>query len=126
MWLDHKRAIIVTITEQGETVCEISSQVERQLSRDPDSRSQSSQIPPDDTRSRAYDSHLNLYYDEVIEVVLDAQAVMLMGPGEAKGQIRKRMKDKGYPGIIAAVQSVDKMTNPQIAARVRDFFLCWK
>jgi hypothetical protein len=122
LWIDHKKAVIVTITDQGEEIKEIQSHVERQVSRDTDSRSQSKQIPAEDTRQRAFAGHLDIYYDEVISCVHDAQSVLLLGPGEAKGEIKKRMENKKFHGQIVGVETADKMTEPQIVAKVRHYF----
>jgi hypothetical protein len=123
LWIDHKKAVIVTITDKGQDIKEIQSNVERQLHRDADSRSQSTQIPADDTRDRAFTKHLDTYYDEVLASIHDAESVLLLGPGEAKGEIKKRMEKNKSHRQIMDVETADKMTNPQIAAKVRQHFL---
>jgi hypothetical protein len=47
---------------------------------------------------------------------------LLFGPGEAKGELKKRLERKKMGGRIAAVETVDKMTDGQIAAKVRKHF----
>jgi hypothetical protein len=123
LWIDHKKAVIVTITDKGEEIKQIESNVERQLHRDADSHSQSKRIPADDTRERAFAGHLDIYYDEVISYIHDAESILLLGPGEAKGEIKKRMENKKFHGHIADVETADKMTDPQIAVKVRQYFL---
>jgi hypothetical protein len=123
LWIDHKKAVIVTITDKGEEIKQIESNVERQLHRNVDSHSQSTQIPADDTRERAFTGHLDIYYDEVISYIHDAELILLLGPGEAKGEIKKRMESKKFHGHIADVETTDKMTEPQIMAKVRQYFL---
>jgi hypothetical protein len=46
--------------------------------------------------------------------------VQIFGPGEAKGELKKRLESKGFKGHILAVETVDKMTDRQIAAKVRE------
>jgi hypothetical protein len=123
LWIDHKKAVIVIITDKGEEIKQIESNVERQPHRDADSHSQSKQIPAEDTRERAFTGHLDIYYDEIISYIHDAESILLLGPGEAKGEIRKRMENKKFQGHIAGVETADKMTEPQIAAKVRQYFL---
>jgi hypothetical protein len=65
---------------------------------------------------------LNTYYDEVISFVRDAEAILLFGPGEAKGELKKRFERNKLGGLIEAVETVDKMTDRQIAAKVREYF----
>lgn len=45
------------------------------------------------------------------------------GLGEAIGELQKRLaKARGGPRIAAAVETTDKMTDPQIAATMRPHF----
>ena len=70
LWIDHKKAIVITITEKGEEIRQIISEVEKQLRRSGDSPLEgpyeSLQVPLDDSRQRALTGHLNIYYDAVI------------------------------------------------------------
>jgi hypothetical protein len=76
----------------------------------------------DDQRDRQFTAHLNRYYDEVISHIRDAESILLFGPGEAKVELEKRLASKGLGGRIVGVETVDKMTAPQIAAKVRRHF----
>jgi hypothetical protein len=64
LWIDHKKAVIVTVTDQVATTGLILSKVERQLRRAGDSPMVGSydpkQVPADDTRQRALTGHLNV------------------------------------------------------------------
>jgi hypothetical protein len=51
-----------------------------------------------------------------------AESILLFGPGEAKGELRKRLERDKLGGRIVAVETVDKMTDRQIAAKVRGYF----
>jgi radical SAM superfamily enzyme YgiQ (UPF0313 family) len=44
-------------------------------------------------------------------------------PGEAKGELKKRIESKRLHGRIVGVETVDEMTDPQIAVKVRNHFL---
>jgi hypothetical protein len=76
----------------------------------------------EDTRDRQFKSHLNRYYDDVIACVGDAKSIQIFGPGEAKGELEKRILHKGLKVHIPAIETVDKMTDRQIAAKVRSHF----
>ena len=47
---------------------------------------------------------------------------VLFDPGEAKGELEKRLASKGLAARSVGVETVDKMTAPQIAAKVRQRF----
>ncbi|MFC1782737.1 hypothetical protein ACFL02_04020, partial [Planctomycetota bacterium] len=77
----------------------------------------------EDLQDRRFMVHLDRFYDEVISFIRDAESILILGPGEAKGELKKRMESKGLLGNIVGVETVDKMTDPQIAAKVRQYFL---
>ncbi len=126
LWIDHAKAVIVTITPKGEELSLTVSMVEKQLRRTGDSplkgRYEPLQVPPEDRRRRAFSNALNIYYDAVIARIAAAEAILIFGPGEAKGELKKRLKKHNLAGRIAAVETVDKMTDRQIAAKVRQHF----
>ena len=53
----------------------------------------------------------------------DAESIFLFGPGEAKGELKKRLEDDHLDHLIQAVETVDQMTDRQIAAKVREYFV---
>ncbi len=65
---------------------------------------------------------LKIYYDEVISVLRNAESILLFGPGEAKGELKKRLEEKNPTYHIETVETVDQMTDRQIAAKVREYF----
>jgi hypothetical protein len=36
--------------------------------------------------------HLNIYYDAVTACIRDAESILIFGPGEAKGELQKRIE----------------------------------
>jgi hypothetical protein len=126
LWIDHRKAIIVAVTDKGEETGLIISKVEKQLRRCGDSplkgTHESLQVPADDSRQRAFTGHLNIYYDAVIAGIHDAESILIFGPGEAKGELEKRLKRNNLGGCIVGIETVDKMTDRQIAAKVRHYF----
>jgi len=85
-------------------------------------RIESQQVQADDSREREFTGHLQDYYDEVIAAIGDAASILIFGPGEAKGEPRKRLERNELGGRIVTVETVDKMTDRQIAAKVREHF----
>jgi len=126
LWIDHRKAIVVTVTDKGEEVGLIISMVQKQGRRSGDSPLRGphkpQQVPADDSRQRAFTAHLNIYYDAVIACIGNAESILIFGPGEAKGELKKRLERKDLGGRIAGVETVDKMTDGQIAGKVRQHF----
>ena len=125
LWIDHRKAVIVTITDKGEEVREVASNVEKQLGRSEGVRSTTTYsaqlVPADDSQQREFTGHLVKYYDEVISHLRDAELILIFGPGEAKGELVKRIESSKLSGRIAGIETVDKMTDRQIAAKVRAY-----
>jgi hypothetical protein len=126
LWIDHRQAIIILVTDHGEEIKPIMSNVEKQLrrtgSRPLEGKFSPQHVLSDDRKMRSYNAELNRFYDEVIAVVQGAETLLLFGPGMAKNELKKRLEENGLGDRIAALETVDIMTNPQIAAKVRDYF----
>jgi hypothetical protein len=52
----------------------------------------------------------------------EADSLLILGPGEAKGERTKRLERHHFSGRIVGSETVDKMTPRQIAAKVRQYF----
>jgi stalled ribosome rescue protein Dom34 len=126
LWIDHRKATIVTVTEKGEETSEIFSEVEKQLRRTGDSPLEGPyealQVPADDSRQRAFTGALDTYYDEVIAHIRDADSILIIGPGAAKHELQKRLEENRLGTKVVGVETVDNLTEPQIAAKVRQHF----
>jgi hypothetical protein len=124
LWIDHKKAVIVTVTDKGQEIKQISGQLERDAQLSGGWAAHSGRdYGEDDRQDRRFMGHLDRYYDEVITFIHDAESILIFGPGEAKGELKKRIESKGLPGRIVGVETVDEMTDPQIAAKIRKHFL---
>lgn len=120
LWIDHREAIVVFIREGAEETKRIESGVEKHVRFSGGNESEEGSA--DDQRDRQFAGHLTRYYDDVISSIRGAQSILLFGPGEAKGELARRLAAKGLSGRIVATVTVDKMTTPQIAAKVREYF----
>jgi len=126
LWIDHRKAIVVAVTDKGEAIRLMISKVEKQLRRAGDSplkgRYESMHVPAEDSSQRSREGHLNIYYDAVIAAVRGAEAILIFGPGEAKGELKKRLVRNKLGQRIVGIETVDRMTDRQIAAKVREQF----
>jgi hypothetical protein len=125
LWVDHRETVVVVLSKTGEEVKRIQSHAEKQLRRTGEpsvGRFEYQEVPADDSRQRAYSGYLARYYDEIIAYLRDAGAILIFGPGEAKGELKKRF-EKEKPGAhTVVIETTDKMTEPQIVAHVRQHF----
>jgi stalled ribosome rescue protein Dom34 len=119
VWIDHREAVIVMLTDEGEQTTRITSQMEKHVRFASGSSEDGS---AESTRDRQFASHLDAYYDKVIASIRAAESILIFGPGEAKGELEKRLENKELGGRIVGIETADKMTDGQIAARVRQHF----
>ena len=126
VWIDHRKATIVSVSLDGTRAVSAASNLEKHLSRSGDSPLKGSyeaqQVPADDSRQRAYTSGLNAYYDSVIEAMGNITTLIILGPGEAKTELRKRLLASKSAIQVVLIEPAEAMTDNQIAAKVRAYF----
>jgi hypothetical protein len=103
IWIDHRKAFVVTLSEDGEDTKLILSRVEKHP-------------------QRAVTGDLNHFYDSVISAIRGYANVFLFGPGEAKHELHKRVVQMKVGDFVMAAEAADKMTDREIIAKVRDHF----
>lgn len=125
LWIDHREAVIVILSDSGQATTHIKSKAEKQLRRTGEPAEGSfpaREVPADDSREREYQGELARYYDEVIGQLRAADEILIFGPGEAKGELKKRMEKNAFHARVLMLETNDKMTESQIVARVRQHF----
>ena len=126
LWIDHKKAVIVRLDDEGEEIQQVESGVGRHIRYRGGSRQKTPYGPQhtqgEDHLDNRFTQHLNKFYEQVIARIRGADEVLILGPGEAKSEFEKRLTQSGVRVRIAAIETAGKMTVRQIAAKVRDFF----
>jgi hypothetical protein len=128
LWIDHRQAVIVSITEEGETIERIESDIERKVRLSGGSRTGKTpygpqQVAVDGKQEERIKRQLRQYYQEIIQRIKDANQILILGPGEAKAEFQKEL-EKSKERVLKkiTIQPADKMTERQIAAKIRNFF----
>jgi hypothetical protein len=119
VWIDHRKAVIVRFSGRGEEIQTILSKMEKHVRFTGGSASDDGST--EDVRDRQFENHLNTFYDEVIAAARSANSIQIYGPGEAKGELKKRLVSAGLEKRILIVESTDKLTDRQVAAKVRQY-----
>jgi hypothetical protein len=115
VWIDHRKAVIVRLTDDAEEIHAIESDMEKHV-RYAGGR-------PEDQQVHRFTNHLNEYYAKVIAALHDADSILILGPGEAKGEFEKRLRAGPFGARIVGIETLDKMPYDKIAAKVREHFL---
>ena len=122
LWIDHREAVIVVLTDKDEKITHIKSDAEKQTRFPGGSRKDGLQ-KTEAVRDKRLEQDLGKYFDDVIANIREAGLIQIFGPGEAKGELVKRLEAEGLKERIVEVETMDKMTDNQIAAKVREHFL---
>ena len=118
VWIDHERAIIVSVSEAGVTTMTVESEVEGHP------RYSGQQ---DGGGEKKYEERhrqsLDRYYDEVARRLGHTEALLVCGPGEAKLEFKERLSRVSAPlARVIDVETADKLTDAQIVAKVKEHF----
>jgi hypothetical protein len=118
VWIDHKKAVIVSIAAGQVTTRTVDSDV------GPHPHYSGSQEGGGEKKyEERHNQRLDQYYDEVIRQIGQPDALLLFGPGEAKLQVKERLgRSQASSEPVVAVESADKMTDPQIVAKVKEHY----
>ena len=120
VWIDHRQAYIVFVGADAIVSDVIESNMEKHVRFTGHTSAEDGSA--DDQRDNQYAVHLNRYFDEIILHLGDIESILLFGPGEAKHELAKRLTIKAPNLRIVGVETEDKMTEPQIKAKVLEHF----
>lgn len=118
LWIDHRKAVVVSLTAAVVKTVRIASHMKGHVRFSGGVYGAAAE----DHRDRRYTEQLYRYYDRVVSQIRGAEVILIFGPGEAKGELRARLESDAFGGRIACLETVDKMTDRQIAAKVRQHF----
>ena len=127
LWVDHEKAIIVSLMGESHKVIHVESDIEGRFRLKGGSRSSTPYGPQDATseskRDFRYSKHLNIYFQHIIDLLKDAKQIYIFGPGEAKYEFKKSIeKNNMFLDKISDIETTDKLTEPQIIAKVKKYF----
>ena len=118
IWLDHKRAVVVSVSEGRVTSETLESDVEAhpRYSGQQDGGGEKKY-------EERHGQHLDRYYDEVISRLGQPDGLLILGPGEAKLELKERLsRSKVFSERTVDIETADKLTDPQVVARVKEHF----
>ncbi len=126
VWIDYKQAIVVLITDAGQGIKKIAFDIGQPDRRAGKSSTKNKFTPNDfvaeNRLERKVKADRKSYYDDVIASIQGAASLLILGPGEAKGEFNKHIKAKKVRGVVVELETADKMTDRQLAAQVQKHF----
>ena len=126
IWIDRRKAVIVKLDGEELETTTIDSEVGPRTRPVGGAKSKgfaSHGGIAEGKQNRRHENRLQEYFERVSTAAAEASAVYIMGPGEAKGELRKALSCRSannYCELETATKP--KLTVPQIIAEVRAHF----
>lgn len=126
LWIDHRKTVLVALEGKNVSTRTLLSNVGKKVRVKGGAPSGTPYGAQDATyearRDRRYDKHLSEYYDTVVSGIGKADRILVMGPGQAKTDLRKRLEDSGFDEARLTVKATDKLTDAQIVEKVKAYY----
>ena len=124
LWIDHKKAVFIFGDENN--ILTLKSNLTKNIHLTGGARGKTAYsanyFPADDQIDRRSNEYLNKYYSDVITHLRGAKSIIILGPGEAKLELEKRLSQEGLKNSVLSVATVDKLTDRQLASKVKKMF----
>jgi hypothetical protein len=127
IWIDHTKAVIVSSSPERITAMTVEADAGPPTRHEGQAEDPAPGVrrngPGEKRFERRFSERLDRYYGEVIGQLGEPNALLIFGPGEAKLQLEERLKRyKALPACVVEVETTDKLTDPEIVAKVRKHY----
>ena len=126
IWIDNTQAVIVTLEDGRERMEKIYSGIEGRVRTPGEGKNYTrmgGQYFSFEKRDEEKRNHqLKSYFLAVTEKIKGASDLLVMGPASAKAGLEKELSRHTTPGSIKVITQ-GRLTDNQIAAQVRNFFV---
>jgi len=127
VWIDHRQATIVAIEDGSVAVDTVESGLDKRARPAGGARSGTPYGPQDVIKEsgleRRYELQLRAYYDDVLASIGLATAIFTFGPARARYELIDAVGNSPLHRETATETAPsDKLTGPQIVARVKEHF----
>ena len=112
IWLDNKHAMIITAGEENDF--SIATRIKAT-----DSQSGGSEHAINNGKKTEHAK----YFKEISSQLAQFDEILIFGPGQSQEQLQNTLKDDvQFNQKRISIDSADNLTDPQMVAKVRDFF----
>lgn len=131
IWIDGSKAVIVNLIDGKERVEEIEAEVENRVHHFADGNQGvymgGKHLVPEKRFEERERHQMNQYLDTVLKKVADADELFVFGPAETRKHLQHKLDtEKAFTalaGKLRGVEPADHMTQNQVVAKVKKFFL---
>ncbi|NGY36600.1 hypothetical protein FQU23_003630 [Flavobacterium sp. XN-5] len=128
IWIDSKKAVIVTLEDGKEAVSEIQSDLENSVYHDKEGDKGSffggQHIDSQKTFDERKKHQINNYLKDVIASISESDELYIFGPADTKTKLEKRINEEKstIASKLKSVETADSMSSNQIIAQVKKFY----
>jgi hypothetical protein len=127
IWIDGKKAVLVSLAEGQVQVTEIKSDIEDRVHHvhagDKGSFMGNRHINNEKKIDERKHHQVRAFLDKVVQEARNADAIFILGPTGMKTKLRSIISDDRELILkLRGVQTAGRLTEPQLKARVKDFF----
>lgn len=124
VWLDKKKALIVSIENDMETVKIIHSDMDNYNVKSSRHIGGPKEIVKDVKYLEREKHQFKTYFKDITQEIKNADALVVFGPAETYEKFTKELEEnyKTISEKIKGIRKADSMTDNQVVAWVRDFF----
>jgi hypothetical protein len=126
LWIDHTKAVIVTVIGEKDEMRRVNSHIEKYVHFSGGSNASplygTCNITGKGKPDRDFKSFLSSYYEGVVSLLRYADSIWIIGPGEAKGELVKHLQQGLLSRHVVSKENMGKMTDRQIAFKVRQHY----
>ena len=127
VWLDSEKAFFISLTDEGESIYKISSDVESRVrfpgEKKPYHRFGRLNVSPQKKTKERKKHQLADYFVKVMDNLRDADEIFLFGPSITKEWLEKEIKKHAdISKKLIGIENADLITEKQMIARAKEFF----
>ena len=128
IWIDSKKAIIVTLEGKNNSITEILSDIENSVHHDNEGNKGSffgnQHMNSEKTFEERIKNQTNSYLKDVVNSLQESDELYIFGPAEVKNKLEQKIKEEksDMASKLKLVETADSMTSNQIVAQVKKFF----
>lgn len=116
VWLDHRKAVIVAVSDSGEEIKEIHSGIQKHIHAGGKTPWEASQ---EDVLDRQFGNQVRKFYGDILPYLEQAETIRIYGPGEAKKELEARLHKEGLGDRVVETRTMGKLTDRQVVAEIR-------
>ncbi|MBE0687291.1 MAG: hypothetical protein IH585_14975 [Anaerolineaceae bacterium] len=123
LWINHLKAVIVSISNKKIYIREIISNIEKQSPAPKSDIIDSPVKNSENLHNPQSEILLDRYYNVIISLINNAESIWIFGPDDAKVELEDCLRTAGFGARVVGIETVAEMTNRQLALKVQQRFL---